>query len=153
MFASLRRCLGCPLEYTNSHLRRQMVIWMAQQGDYLVSTHRIHLLGMLAAPSHLGPHSLKEYLLEMLDDGTWGDRFMLECFSMMFNVAISIVIAESLVVERVRHEREVGESDIVLVYSGGNHYVAAGMFNISVVFPINLVRCADCVVVLAAIRV
>ena len=44
----------------------------------------------------------------------------------MWQIAITIVYAETLVEQRFRHDRDLGDVDLVLIFCGGNHYCGAG---------------------------
>ena len=53
----------------------------------------------------------------------------------MWQIAITIVYAETLVEQRFRHDRDLGDADLVLIFCGGNHYCGAGnqFLNISLI--------------------
>ena len=59
---------------------------------------------------------------------------MLVVLSMVFQLRITVVTIPSLHGDPVRHINTLEKSDIVLLRSGGNHYLSAGMYAWSVLF-------------------
>ena len=45
MMASIRRCAAIPYEYTNSHLRRQIVMFVCNLVEYLYPMLHVHVKG------------------------------------------------------------------------------------------------------------
>ena len=45
LFASIRRCMDTPLEYTNSHLCRELVMFLANNMDFFYNMLYIHIKG------------------------------------------------------------------------------------------------------------
>ena len=45
LFASIRRCIDTPAEYTNTHLRRQMVMCLIEHKDFFWPLLKEHLRG------------------------------------------------------------------------------------------------------------
>ena len=45
LFASIRRCIDTPVEYTNTHLRRQMAMCLIEQNDFFWLLLKKHLRG------------------------------------------------------------------------------------------------------------
>jgi hypothetical protein len=121
--------LNCPAEYTNSHLRRQIVLFMATNADYFMEQHHTDIQGLLGPVEDGGTvTSFKGYLQSLLRCATWGDELVLHAISLMWGVRISILLSDSLVHRRIRHIGAIDDSDICLIFTGGNHYVPAGKF-------------------------
>ena len=59
---------------------------------------------------------------------------MLVILSMVFQIHITVVTVASLHGDPIRHINTLEKSDIVLLCSGGNHYLSAGMYSCSVLF-------------------
>ena len=152
MFASLRRCIDSPLEYSNTHLRRQIAVTVAENPEFFFPMLSQHIKGNYG---HLriskatydqkmrdgtitsqekedyecpGPFSLKGYLHALLKRKFWGDEIVLMISSMMWQVGITVVTGETLRCIKFRHSNALPKADIVLVRSGYNHYVPAGKF-------------------------
>ena len=53
---------------------------------------------------------------------------------MVFQLCITIVTVPSLHGDPIRHINMLEKSDIVLLRSGSNHYLSAGMYACSIVF-------------------
>ena len=152
MFASLRRCIDSPLEYSNTHLRRQIAVTVAENPEFFFPILSQHIKGNYG---HLriskatyeqkmqddtitpqekedyecpGPFSLKGYLHALLKRKFWGDEIVLMISSMMWQVGITVVTGETLCCIKFRHSNMLSKADIVLIRSGYNHYIPAGKF-------------------------
>ena len=62
----------------------------------------------------------------MLDPKNYGDSIMLRLISHMWGVRITVLNAVTLTEVRFRHQEELDQADMVLVYNGKDHYNAAG---------------------------
>ena len=155
-FAAFRRGIDCPMEYTNTHLWRQLVMemirykefflpqWMRSAGDkganyrprnIRVVRRKVSLhWAMRQAYMEPGPFSYLMYLEHILKHDSWGDEKTLVVFSMVFQLRITVVTIPSLHGDPIRHVNTLEKSDIVLLRSGGNHYLSAGMYSYSVSF-------------------
>ena len=152
MFASLRRCIDCPLEYSNTHLRRQIVVTVAENLEFFWPVLSQHIKGNYG---HLridkatydkkkkdgtitqqekedfecpGPFSLIGYLKALMRRNFWGDEMVLMISSMMWQVGITVLTGETLRCIKFRHSNALSKADIILIRSGSNHYVPAGEF-------------------------
>ena len=107
MMASVRRCAAIPHEYTNSHIRRQIVMFVCSLVEYLHSMLHVHIKGNYGHTrltkaqyrkkdrdgtltpeerrdfNEPGPFSLVTYLEAFLDKGFFGDEITLVLMSMM----------------------------------------------------------------------
>ena len=45
LFTAIRRCLDCPKEYTNCHLRRQIVMFVVSNVEFLYPLLQLHITG------------------------------------------------------------------------------------------------------------
>ena len=81
-----------------------------------------------------GPFSYLTYLEHILKRDSWGDEITLVILSMVFQLRITVVTIPSLHGDPIRHINTLEKSDIVLLCSGGNHYLSAGMYACSVLF-------------------
>ena len=115
MMASVRRCAAIPYEYTNSHLRRQIVMFFCNLVEYLHPMLHVHIKGNygharltksqykkkdrdgILTPEERGdfneprPFSLVTYLEAFLDKGFYGDEITLVSMSMMCHLCIPLV--------------------------------------------------------------
>ena len=120
MFASLRRCIDSPLEYSNTHLRRQIVVTVAENPEFffpVLSQHTKGNYGHIRKSKATydqkkregtitsqekedyecpGPFSLKSYLQALLKRKFWGDEMVLMVSSMMWQVGITVLTGETL---------------------------------------------------------
>ena len=154
-FAAFHRGIDCPMEYINMHLWCQLVMEMIQYKEFFLphltdaisggyggklsakeySRHdREGLLtaAMRQAYEEPGPFSYLTYLEHILKCDSWGDEITLVVLSMVFQLRITVVTVPSLHGDPIHHINTLEKSDIVLLRSGGNHYLSAGMYACSV---------------------
>lgn len=69
---------------------------------------------------------LPSFQRNMLEPDTEGDSIMLRTLSVAFGVRITVVIAcnHRVVETRYRHDMELENADIVLLYNGHSHYTS-----------------------------
>ena len=127
LFFSIRRLLAIPTEYTNTHLRREVVFHlisnMEAYGPDLIPLVR----GIYGAGNeNTYPQSICSYLQDMLKAWYWADEIVLRAMSIMFNVTITVIRAETGLEVKVRHNRPLVDADIVLTLTNSGHYSPAG---------------------------
>ena len=139
-----------PAEYTNTHLRCQLVVFMAENREFLITVLKEHIRGNYghvrfsseeykskSADGTItqteiddyqcpGPYSFMTYLQALLAPNFWGDEMVLIVTSMMWQVGITVLSAETLLPAKVCHGNKVSKSDILLVRSEAQHFVPAG---------------------------
>ena len=150
MWRSVLECLSCPFEYQYQMLKRQVVLIITEHPQFFYDLLDDHIKGqyghkglpveefkkklkecsLTSAQKEdqicPGPFSFCSFLEYILKDGTWGDHGMLLVISFMWQVKITVVTGEKLHQERIRHNSTMRNSDILLVFCGGNHYVPIG---------------------------
>ena len=149
MFSSLRRLISAPFEYRNIHLRRQLVITLANHKEFFFSLLKEHIRGTYGflrlsdeeyqrrydeglltdqeVQDHNcpGPFSFHSYLSALLDPEMWGDEQVLCLCSMMWQIGLTIVSAKNFTQIRFRHRSSLERADGVLVLCQGQHCVPA----------------------------
>ena len=147
LFAAVLSGIKSPDEYTYTHLRRQVVAFLAENAEYFVVGLDISIManyGMNRMSPELyekklkdqtltaneqedyeapGPFSYYTYLKYMLQDSSWGDEVVLVAISNMWQVGITVLNGESLTQVKLRHQRPIEGADLLLVRCGGNHYL------------------------------
>ena len=148
MLSAIRKGLACPDEFRNNHLRYHIVYFIAENHGFFYTIlkdlikfeygqkrmdRETYLAAMesgvglddetLEAYQKPGPFSFLDYLKYMLEDGSWGDHGMLIVVSMMWQLAITILNAEDLDQVKIRHDRELDQADMVIVFAGRSHYL------------------------------
>ena len=150
MSRSMLECIMYPAEYQQVMLRRQLVLCMAQHASFFYKLLIEHIRSQygpirLSAAEYKqkrkdgtlteieeidqnlpGPFSFLGYLEYLLKPVSWGDQGVLVAVSMMWQLKITVVTAEKLHQERIRHDGPMAEADMLLIFCGGNHYVLAG---------------------------
>ena len=149
MFSSLRRVISAPFEYRNIHLRRQLVVTLANHKEFFFNLLKEHIWGTYGFPrlsdeeyqqkydeglltdqevqdhNCPGPFSFHSYLSALLSPEMWGDEQVLCLCSMMWQIGLTVVSAEAFTQIRFRHRSSLERTDGVLVMCQGQHYVPA----------------------------
>ena len=149
-YASFRQGIDCPMEFTNTHLRRQLVMELIKHKEFFYPILHERIAMNYGAPrlsvqeykakchdgsimeeqcevyNDPGPFSFRTYLEHILDRKSWGDEITLVLLSMVFQVRIMVIDTSSLRSTQVRHSNNLEDVDIVLLFSGSNHYMSAG---------------------------
>ena len=153
LYHSCRVAMDLPQEYVPMLMKRQIIVFMAQNakicseifnptiqgtyGDARMDPEQFESLKKAKAlsPKQIekqelpGPFSYLGYLKHQLKEGSWGDEIMVTAMSMMWQITVTILYAETLTEHRIRHDRLVGKVDMVVVFCGGCHYVGASELN------------------------
>ena len=117
LFSSIRRAVDCPLEYQTIHLKRQLVMMMANNHVFLFPLLKANLTtyGFPRMPQKEyqqkydagtlthevndhnipGPFSYFGYMKALLEEGFWGDELCLALVSMMWQVGITVAKEET----------------------------------------------------------
>ena len=149
LFSSLRRIISAPFEYRNIHLRRQLVVTLANHKEFFFHLLKEHIRGTYGFPrlseeeyqqkyddglltdqevqdhNCPGRFSFHSYLSALLDPEMWGDEQVLCLCSMMWQIGLTVVSAETFTQIRFRHRSSLERADGVLVMCQGQHYVPA----------------------------
>ena len=139
-----------PAEYQYIMLKRQMVLTVTEHPEFFYEALYLHIQSQygveklteaqyaakvddgsitqqeLDDQDSPGPFSFVSYLEYLLEPNTWGDHGTILILSLMWQVKITVITAETQKQQRFRHDSILKDADIVLVYCGGNHYVPAG---------------------------
>ena len=154
MFSSIRRAIDVPLEYQNIHLRRQIVMTLANHCNFFLHLLRNSIIATYGHPRmeegefiqrHTageltqqqiddqecpGPYSFYGYLVALLRDGFWGDEIVLTAISMMFQCGITVLNADNFLQTKIWHNTLLKDADIVLVHCQGRHCVPVCKYNL-----------------------
>ena len=149
MFSSLRRIISAPFEYRNIHLRRQLVIMLANHKEFFFNLLKEHIRGTYGFPRQdeeeyqqryrdrvladqevydhncPGPYSFYSYLMALLSPNMWGDEQVLCLCSMLWQIGLTVVSAKKFTQIRFRHKTTLERTDGVLVMCLGQHYIPA----------------------------
>jgi hypothetical protein len=118
--------------FTATHLRRQVIVWVAENASAFLSLQKDNIAGVYGVPAgegeqpHGGPFTLVEYLLHMLSTETWGDLVMIMALSMMWSCMVSVINFEGFSIMPFRHpfEKSLDPVDFLLFYNGRSHFSA-----------------------------
>ena len=84
-----------------------------------------------------GPFSLVSYLEAFLDKGFYGDEIALVVMSMMWQLRITVLQAETQIQTKIRHSNILTHTDMVLVRTSRLHYFPASKSLLHSVFPVH----------------
>ena len=160
LFASVGRCIDSPAEYTNTHLRRQIVMCLIEHKDFFWPLLKEHLRGNcghvrlskeeyerktrdktitdIEREDYLCPRPFCfiSYLESLSKPSFWGEEIMIILLSMMWQVGVTILKGETLHNIKFRHQQRISKSDILLVHCSGKHYVVTGEPSLFLIIPI-----------------
>ena len=71
------------------------------------------------------------YMSALLQDGFWGDEICLNLTSMMFQIGITVLDAETFLQTKVHHDAILLKADVALVHCQGCHYVPVCKYLVS----------------------
>ena len=152
MFHIVRRCISCPREFTNSHLRRMIVSFICSRVEELYPMLLCSISGnyghiRLSAEEYKrkqdsnqiteherqefhepGPFSIVTYCQALLKPNFYGEELCLRLLSMMFKIWITVLDGDSFIGIRVRHQNTALNVDAILVHISRCHYIALGKF-------------------------
>ena len=158
LYHGVRRILDCPKEWTNTHLRHQLVAHIVAHVQFLFPLISVHIQGNYGhvrlteeqynnkiadgtitqnekedyeAP---GPFSLVTYLQAMLKGDFYADEITLIILSMMWQVRMTVLNGETLHQIKICHGNKIEKVDIAVVHCSGNHYLPLGECTVIVVF-------------------
>ena len=127
LYTALRRRLDCPVEYTSTHLKRQIIHYLALRAKEFVLYCNNHILHEYNNDVRRKNFSFKTFLLYMLEEESWGDTITLHAVSILFNLRISVLFPQSLKATLIRHEiKDLAKVDALCLHTGGLHYTAIG---------------------------
>ena len=126
--------MAVPVEYTNQHMSREVVLHLVTHMANYEQDLTPLIRGIYGAGDPLTtPQSICSYLQDLLQTNFWADEIVLKVLSINFRLTITVIWGDTRREERVRHNRELSEVDIILVLTRRGHYSPAGKFS----FPVD----------------
>ena len=159
MFTSIIMGIDAELEYTQIHLRRDMLLLLCEDPDYFFPLIKHHiqedygkpkkpasyylekeLAGELTIEERRerdkpGPLSLVSWMEHMMKGDSWGDAVCLHLISCLFNCPMTVINAERLNIIQYRNTFSINDQEILLIYVNADHYMGAGQFIFEIVLP------------------
>ena len=147
LFSSTQRTIDVPLEYQNTHLRRKIVLVLANNCNFFIPLLKNSIMATYGHPRMdeeeynrrfeagelsqqqiddqecPGSYSYYGYLKALLTDRFWGDEIVLTVISMMFQCGVTILDADSFLQTKIQHNTLLKDADIVLIHCQGRHYI------------------------------
>ena len=149
--------MDTPLEWSNTHLRCQVVAHIVRHVQFLFPLIAVHIQGNYG---HLriseteyndkmddsttiqqeredyeapGPFSLVTYLQAMLKGDFYADEITLIVISMMWQVRVTVLNGETLHQIKIRHGNKTENVDLAVAHCSWNHYIPLGECTVIVV--------------------
>ena len=151
LYAAVLRGIAAPFEFTTQHLRRFIVMKMMEHSEFFFNYLRYPLAlyygldrdytpkqidererkGLMTAKEAHdarlpGPFSFVSFLSHINTSGTWGDTFVLNILSCIWQMSITSLNCEELKETRYRHSVKLNDVDLVVLFVGGDHFMGAG---------------------------
>ena len=149
IFHACRRCISCPREFTNSHLRRMLVSFICNRAElyamlvcsisgnyghirlsadeYKKKRDRNQLIEQERQEYHEpGPFSIVTYCEALLKPTFYWAELCLRLLSVSFKVRITVLDGDSLIGIKVRHQNTALNADAILDHVSRCHYTAVG---------------------------
>ena len=147
LFNAVRKSIKCPREFTNTHLRHMLVLFIMENFKMLWPLLHICILNNFGhhrlseeefqakvadctitdaereAYSEPGPFSVHGYLQSLLKPSFYGDELCLLIITMIWKVRITVLHTETLLAIKFRHMNVSMKADIILVHCSGSHYI------------------------------
>ena len=142
LFSSFRKSLVCPFEFTNTHLRRMLIMFLCEQLDFLYPMLRLSISGNYG---HIRVSSTEYNRLKGLSNPTRAQHLQMEEYeepgpfsiitymeiclrllSMIFQVHITVLDSDSFVGIKIRHDNRPLKADVLLVHVDRHHYIPLG---------------------------
>ena len=135
LYHSIRRAMDTPLEWSNTHLRYQVVAHIIKHVQFLFPLITVYNDKMedgtitqqeredYEAP---GPFSLVTYLQAMLKGDFYADEITLIVISMMWQVRVTVLNQQTLHQIKIRHGNKIEKVDLAVAHCSGNHYIPLG---------------------------
>ena len=142
LYSALKWGIDFPQEYSADLLKRQVIVTICEHPDFFLRKLEVGIQGTYGGnrlskakykkkekdgtlePDEIkdysapGPFCLVEYLEYMWQDCTWGDETFTAALSIMWQLATTILNAEDLYEVGMRHDRPLGDVDLVVVHCG-----------------------------------
>ena len=120
--------------FPNRYFRRMVVNYMVNHRQQIFKNKLLALMSLYGieedADSGRGwtpPLSYKHYLKLLLQRDFWGDEVVLYAISCMWRMKITILNTRTLQEYRIRHDRRMDSTDVIVTFNAMNHFNAAGM--------------------------
>ena len=166
LFHAICKSIKCPREFTNTHLRHMLVLFIVENFEMVWPLLHVCILNNFGhhrlskeefqakmadgtitdaereAYSETGPFSVHAYLQSLLKPSFYGDELCLLIISMIWKVRITVLHAETLFAIKFRHMNVSMKADIILVHCSGSHYIPLGICSpftsiVSLSYPLN----------------
>ena len=132
LFQSIARNLGLePEEFSADEVRLTVCAIYLKYAHVLASDTAFvsGLSGLFDKPL-----TVRDYFKMILKPEEWGDQMCLVALAVAWKVRITVVDANALTEYKLRHAAPLSQADIVVVYNGATHYIAASEYDHNCLF-------------------
>ena len=125
LFNCLRKRLDTPKEYTSTHLKRQVIIFVCNQAQFFNKYLHRYIFYAYNNPMVKKNFSLKTYLQWLAQEGTWGDEAILYICSIMWEASVSILFPKTIRALHLRHNiQDLSKIALLVLHTGGLNFNA-----------------------------
>ena len=103
------------IQYGHSRLTQEEYLQKTEGGNITPSEVENYTLP--------GPFTFQSFLKFMIEPNTWGDQTTILLLSMMWQFPITVLYGEELTQVPIRHDKDINEVELLLVFVGRSHYL------------------------------
>ena len=132
LFNCLRKRLDTPKEYTSTHLKRQVIIFVSNQAQFFNKYLHRYIFYAYSNPMVKKNFSLQTYLQWLAQEGTWGDEAILYICSIMWEASVSILFPKTIRALHLRHSIQyLSKIAILVLHTGGLNFSAVSKLQVT----------------------
>ena len=152
LFQAIRALISPWKEYTCTHLRRDLVVFICEYYQHFKEDLKLHIKSVYGAlrltpeeyqakradrsitPEQIdaysapGPYSVVSFLEALATPGFWGDAFTILTIARRFMMRTSVMSCASLRSDHFLFNGPFFSSDCLLLFIKNSHYMSAGMY-------------------------
>ena len=106
LFSSVRCQIDIPYEFTNTHLRRQVIKFMCTHHNFFYNHTKEIIRDLYGGGETKGPFSFVGFLKYMLKRSSWADEIIINALSIMWQLPMTIIFTEDLRQLKIRHTKK-----------------------------------------------
>ena len=132
LFNAVLSQLGCEQEYTQIHLRRDLMLLVCDHPEYFYWKLAPLIQSQYGEfeEDQPGPFSFVTWITAMLKGDFWGDASIIQVLQRWFMLPLCVINGNTLVIERYLNTFSLPKQELVLIFVGKDHYMGAVKYDI-----------------------
>ena len=121
--------------FPNHYFRRMVVNYIVNHRQLIYNNKFLALMSLYGIEERADPSrgwnpplSFKQYCCLFLQRDFWGDEIVLHAISCMWSMTITVLNMKTLQEYRIRHDKVMEKTDVIITYNTVNHFNAAGTY-------------------------